>query len=162
MDEEEGYSPPSAFLCSIVAEEVAFGADPYGRANLALLLALTRDADQANRDWATMLLVHTGQDDEAIRAALRERLDDPFEDARLEALIGVAQREPEVALPIVAALLGEDMVFTGVLEAAAYVADARLLPVLRDFPARWRSDPFWVAAVTACESGTPPDWRSER
>jgi len=51
------------------------------------------DADDV-RDWATFGLGSLcTQDSQAIRAALRKRLEDPFEDARDEALWGLAQRK---------------------------------------------------------------------
>jgi HEAT repeat protein len=56
------------------------------------------DADDV-RDWATFGLgSQCSQDSQEIRAALRKRLGDPFEDARDEALWGLAQRKDPSSL----------------------------------------------------------------
>ena len=67
---DEGYSPPSDFLCSIVAEDVPLSGSPFAEANLRRLILLTGDPDHANRDWATFLLAQSEIDTPEVRAAL--------------------------------------------------------------------------------------------
>ena len=43
---DEGYSPPSDFLCSIVAEDVPLSGSPFAEANLRRLILLTGDPDR--------------------------------------------------------------------------------------------------------------------
>jgi HEAT repeat protein len=58
------------------------------------IIHLMGDEDDDVRDWATFGLGSLcTQDSQEIRAALRKRLEDPFEDARNEALWGLAQRK---------------------------------------------------------------------
>lgn len=65
------------------------------------LIALSADANDEIRDWATFglgQLVET--DTPQIRAALRARLDDPCVDARNEAIEGLATRNDQSVLPV--------------------------------------------------------------
>jgi hypothetical protein len=58
------------------------------------IIQLMDDEDDDVRDWATFGLGSLCKcDSQEIRAALRKRLEDPFEDARNEALWGLAQRK---------------------------------------------------------------------
>lgn len=65
-----------------IHDEISFQGDAFADANLARLIELTADADDSNRDWATMLLVGTKIDTPAVRAALRRAGDDPHIDTR--------------------------------------------------------------------------------
>ncbi|WP_448662349.1 lyase [Sphingomonas sp. CJ20] len=162
MTDEPEYRPTSAFLCSLIDEEPPLEGDAEADARAAQLIALTQDADPANRDWALMLLAQSERDDAETRAALVAGLDDENHDASLEALIGVAIREPLVALPRVAALLDEEGIDTLTLEAAAYVADASLLPALEGIRDELGGDgdmfdQILDEAIECCTRGTPPE-----
>jgi HEAT repeat protein len=66
------------------------------------LIELMNDESDVVRDWATFELGSIGkQDSPEIRAALRERVNDSFEDARDEAIWGLAQRKDAVGLSLV-------------------------------------------------------------
>lgn len=79
-----------------VACGVAGSAQPDVIETLKLLM---EDADDDVRKWATFGLgSQCGADSPDIRLALRQRLDDPFEVARDEALWGIARRKDREAL----------------------------------------------------------------
>jgi len=66
---------------------------------IATLIQLMDDAEDNVRDWATFELgTQCDVDTPEIREALRKRLDDSYEDARDEAIWGLAQRKEEPAL----------------------------------------------------------------
>ncbi|AJP73135.1 hypothetical protein [Sphingomonas hengshuiensis] len=162
MTDEPEYRPPSAFLCSLIDDEPTLAGDAEADARAATLIALTQDADPANRDWALMLLAQSERDDDATRAALAAGMDDDHRDAAGEALIGVAIREPERALPRVAELLGEEGIDSLTIEAAAYVADPSLVPALKEIRAELGGDDdlfdqILDEAIDCCTRGTPPE-----
>lgn len=165
---DERYEPTSDFLRAAMNVELSFGEHVYGQDNLARLIDLTRDAEAVNRDWATMLLAQTEEDSPAIRQAFRDRLNDPHKDTRMEALLGLAARDREGALPFVAAWLAGDLIDSLVLEAAALVADVSLLTLLDEIAASWRGDDPGEAimhdlamARRACADGMPRRWRDD-
>ncbi|RYG84362.1 MAG: lyase, partial [Alphaproteobacteria bacterium] len=129
-DETEDYRPPSQFLQRLIDDEPELTGSAEADALAAELIALTQDADAANRDWALMILGQSELETPEALAALVAGMDDAEHEAGLEALIGVAMRAPELALPRVKDLLDQDEVDSMALEAAAYVADPSLLPLL--------------------------------
>ncbi|MES2442777.1 MAG: lyase [Pseudomonadota bacterium] len=164
MRRGEGYCPESDWLMHAVRSQMDFEHGPDAAANLARLIALTRDAEASNRDWALLVLQQTALDTEDVRAALVAGLDDPDREARLEALIGVAKREPGRALPLVAALLAEDEIDSMTFEAAAYVADRALLPALEAVREGIEDeddlfDDLLAEAMACCAIQVAPDWR---
>ncbi|UZK64940.1 lyase [Sphingomonas sp. M1-B02] len=164
-DNKEGYRPPSAFLRDLIRRELPLSGGPTEDWRAAKLISLTRDADAANRDWALCLLQQSSLDTPEVRAALVAGMDDPHHEASLEALIGVAVRDRVTALPRVAALLEGEWISSMVLEAAAIVADASLMPALEAIVAELgadRDDAFDATlreALECCSSGVPPEWR---
>lgn len=159
------YVPPSGFLQDLLRRDLPLSGGPAEDWRAAKLISLTRDADAANRDWALCLLQQSELDTPEVRAALIAGMDDPHHEASLEALIGVAIRDRMTALPRVAALLESEWVNSMVLEAAAIVADASLLPALEAIAAELgmdEDDTFDNAlreALECCASGVPPEWR---
>ena len=156
----DGYFPPSDFLQACIDGDVTLGGSRFGDANLARLIAMTRDADVVNRDWATMLLAQTGLDTTEVRAALVDRVADADAVVRGEALLGLAERDAAFTLPLVAKALGEGDANVPLFEAAEAIGDPALLPILLP----WRdersepSDPVdeaLEAAILAC-GGTSP------
>lgn len=165
MEREQRYLPPSDFLRMVMDDEIALGDDGFGRANLARLIALTRDSDPANRDWATMLLAQTGEDGPEIRQAFVDRLDDSHDETRLEALLGLAARDRPAALPVVREWLEKEWIDSMALEAAALIADPALSPLLDAIAAGWRSESpddrivgELETARRACASEVPEHW----
>jgi hypothetical protein len=151
------YQPPSAFLQDIVADNIPLAGSPFADANLRKLIALTRDPDRANRDWATMLLAQLETDTPAVREALLEASADEDLYVRGEAVLGLAQRDPSVALPLIQAALDGEFVCLQIFEAAALVAHPSLVAGLRhfadggeDYVNGWARD-----ALAACQSNAP-------
>jgi hypothetical protein len=65
------------------------------------LMTLMQDTDDEVRNWATFGLgTQCNGDSPEIRKALRERLDDPFPDARDEAVWGLARRRDRIGLQL--------------------------------------------------------------
>jgi HEAT repeat protein len=150
---DEGYEPPSDFLKAMIRDEVPFiGA--FGEANLESLIQMTRDADRANRDWATMLLAQLERDTGEIREALLAAAADEDQYVRGEAILGIAQRAPSLALPLIHAALQEDTVCLQIFEAAAAVAHPSLVESLRGFTdGEEYIDQLARDALVACEAG---------
>ena len=120
------------------------------------LLALSTDEDENVRDWACFQLGRQLPeiDTPELRAALAARLDDPHEDTRCEAIVGLASRHDPRALPPLLAMLEAGSSLTLLVEAAAWIGDASLVPHLLDFA----SDDEVEAALDRCD----PERRTRR
>jgi hypothetical protein len=154
----ERYEPASDFLKAVVAEEVPLSGSAFADANMRQLIAMTKDEDVSNRDWATMLLAAEEADTPEIRGALLSAANDENDVVRAEALVGIAQRDRGLALPLVLKALSGEWVSMPVFEAAALVADRALVDVLR--PWTEPSDNDWLdrlarEALAACENSPP-------
>lgn len=153
----ERYEPASDFLKAVIADEIPLSGSSYAEANMRQLIALTRDPDLSNRDWATMLLASEDADTPEIRAALLVAANDENGVVRGEALEGLARRDRKLALPLAMKALSEDQASMAVFEAAALIADPALVEALR----RWTEDSenAWLDglarnALEACERGS--------
>jgi HEAT repeat protein len=106
-----------------------------------LLIRLSSDEDDAVRDWATFGLGSmTDFDSAELRAALMERITDANDEARLEALLGLARRKDvRVIEPLIEELTSENVGLLA-LEAAEEAADFRLLPPLLLLKESWIDD----------------------
>ncbi len=162
----EEYRPASDFLIMLVHNEIPLTGSPMAEANLARLIELTADTDDSNRDWATMLLVHSEIDTPEVRDALRRAADDPHAGTRCEALLGLVTREPDFALPRVAAMLEAEEICSETIEAAALLADPSLVPILEALTEAWADDDdrwfrkLLTEALRACRTGVPVQaWR---
>ena len=131
--ESEGYLPASDFLVSLMNEEIPIDDTDFGRANLRLLIALTQDTDRPNRDWATMLLGHSGPQTDEVRDALLRAADDEDQYVRGEAIQALAERDRSAALRLVERELASPSVCVAVFDAAAELADPSLVPLLEPF-----------------------------
>ena len=152
------YEPPDAFLKSLIDDEAPLtGAE--GESNCRRLMMLMRDEDPANRDWATLLLAQQGMDTDEVRQALLAAAEDENEYVRAEAILGLAQRDKALALPLLRRELGGECVAVPLLEAAALVADPSLVPDLRDFTVPSDNSPLdelAAEALSACERAARP------
>lgn len=152
---EERYTPPSDFLQAVINEEVPFGEHDFGEKNLARLITMTQDPDLANRDWATLLLSQLGIDRLDVREALINAATDESPAVRAEAILGLAQLDRSVALPLVKKELKGELVNMPLLEAATIVADAALIEDLEAFTAPSDNkilDQMVADAINACRS----------
>lgn len=154
----EPYHPASDFLKAIVADEVPLAGSPFAEANLRRLIEMTRDDDLSNRDWATMLLSQQDIDTPELREALLVAARDEDADVRAEALLGLAQRDRAIALPLAVQALSAESASLPVFEAAALIAD----PLLVDLLLPWTEpsdhpylDKLAQEALAACRSGLP-------
>jgi HEAT repeat protein len=116
---------------------------------VAALIALSADVNDEVRNWATFGLGWSIEaDGDDIRAALWQRCSDPYADAREEGIRGLARRRDRRALPLVARLLstGDPLLLT--FEAAGFLADPSLLPLLANYDS---DDSFVPEALAACD-----------
>lgn len=152
----ERYEPPSDFLKALIADEVPLTGGSFADANLRRLIEMMRDDDLANRDWATMLLAQQEIDTPEVRNALLIAADDEDTVVRAEALLGLAQRDKALALPLVkAALLGKDACMS-LFKAAETIADPSLVPFLNawaELSGDKLLDGCAFDALTACQMG---------
>jgi HEAT repeats/PBS lyase HEAT-like repeat len=105
------------------------------------LIALTADEDPQVRDWACFGLgTQMASDTPAVRDALAARIDDPHDDTRAEAFMGLARRrDPRVLGPLLAAL-ARDTIFTLEIDAAGEYADPRFHPLLVNISKWWQDE----------------------
>lgn len=153
------YEPKSDALKSFAASEAATSDAPPTKTDLRLLLVMIKDDDHSNRDWAAFLLSICSLDTPEVREALLRAAtdDDPYVSG--EAILGLAKRSPELALPFVQKALTADRVVLQVFEAAAFLAHPSLVEDLCCF-LEPSGDPVVdeVAseAFDACKSGIRP------
>ena len=151
----ERYEPSSDFLLMVIDKEISFEGE-FGARNLKRLIALTRDSDSSNRDWATLLLAQTELDTPDIRAVFLERARDQHDGTRAEAILALAERRAPEALALVEAALNAESVGTIAVEAAGYVGDPALLPALHELRDWWDiHKDLLERTITACEKGKP-------
>lgn len=153
----ERYEPPSDFLKAVAAEDVPLAGSALAEANLRRLIAMTRDPDPVNRDWATFLLAQEEVDTPEVREALLRAAEDEHVYVRGEAILGLATLDAALALPLLRRELGRESVSVMVLEAAALAAHPSLAEGLRAFAEPSgddRLDALALEALRACESGT--------
>jgi HEAT repeat protein len=150
------YEPASDFLKAVISDDVPLSGSAFGDANFRRLIAMTSDADKSNRDWATLLLSQQDSDTTDVRLALLRAAEDEDQNVRAEAILGLAQRDWEIALPFIISALAGDYASMPLFEAAAIVADPSLLDVL----GHWiepSDDPFLDGlaqdAFDACAKG---------
>lgn len=154
----ELYRPASDFLEAVAAEQVPLFGSDFADANLQRLIAMTRDADRSNRDWATFLLSQQDVDTQQVRDALTVSAQDEDDVVRAEAILGLAQRDKALALPFAKIALIGDYGCMPLFEAAALIAD----PSLVEFLLPWVEtseddylDELAREAMLACQHGRP-------
>jgi HEAT repeat protein len=137
------------------------------------LIELSRDESARVRDWATFGLGsqvgsvdpdvegEDAVDTPALRDALADRLNDPHEDARCEAIVGLAMRRDPRVLPVLVRELEKGPELSLILEAARWAASPALCPSLRKLASSTDSAAlaFWnqsglKEALAACCAGS--------
>src|SRR5688572_17227576 len=121
----ERYEPPSDFLKMLIHDDSSLEGNMQD-ADLHALIVMTSDAHPANRDWATLLLAQQEIDTPEVRQALLRAADDEEYCVRAEAILGLAQREKALALPLLQRELSGESVCLPLLEAAIIVAHPSL------------------------------------
>ena len=98
------------------------------------LIRLSRDPDAATRNWATFGLGRqVGVDSAEVREALWARTDDKDPDVREEGICGLARRRDRRMLPLVADLLAAGDAHSWLFDAAAWLGDESLVPLLEEY-----------------------------
>jgi HEAT repeat protein len=98
---------------------------------IAGLIVLSRDTDDATRDWATFgLAQQTALDTPALRDALAARLTDTDPEIRGEAMIGLASRKDERAATAIEAALRGPFYGDWPLEAVEHLAKPGWIPLI--------------------------------
>ena len=113
--------------------------EPFLAFALDALISLSADPDGEVRNWACFGL-GTQLDDEDgtwIREALAARLTDTHDEARREALVGLARRRDPRALPAVRKALSQDDVWLLEVEAAGALGDPSLHELVLMHAAEW-------------------------
>lgn len=157
------YEPVSDFLKAVAAGDVSLSGSVFAAANRAKLIELTQDADTSNRDWAVMLLSQVEDARPDILVALRAAADDADPIVRAEAILGLAYRDPAIGFALVLRELDGGNCAVPILEAAAHLAEPKLIAALQPYAAP--SDDPWLDrlvtdAVIACEKGAEAEHRA--
>jgi HEAT repeat protein len=122
------------------------------------LIFLSSDESAKVRDWATFGLGSMSEiDSPEIRNALVARLDDPDEDTRGEAIVGLSVRKDERVIAAILSALEERSCRSLVFEACEVFPHATFLPRLREFFEANPDDKDIADAVSACTTGIPRD-----
>jgi len=162
MTEDAPYEPTSGFLIDVVNETVPLSGSEFADHNLRRVIDYLTDAEAVNRDWAAFILGDPDLDSPMIREALLSAATtDRSPLVRAEALRGLAQLSPALALPHVHHALSADMVLLNVFEAAEIIAHPSLVDALRPWTDP-SDDPYLddlvAAAITACERGKAEEY----
>lgn len=157
MTDNAPYQPTSGFLIDVLNESGPLSGSELANHNLRRVIDYLADADAVNRDWAAFILGNAGRDTPVIRdALLTAATTDCSPRVRAEALRGLAQMAPALALPHVHQALSADNVLVNVFEAAEIIADPSLVDALRPWSDP-SDDPYLdglvAAAIAACERG---------
>jgi HEAT repeat protein len=137
--------------------------DDAGEREVApLLIEMFDDEEDEVRDWATFALgVQMDIDTPEVREALAQRLNDAGGDTAGEAAVGLARRRDPRVLNVLLNGLSDPNVGNLFVEAAAHVADERLVPALQALKEQgWESNneprPYLLdEALEACRTGVP-------
>lgn len=113
-----------------------------------VLFSLMEDEDDSVRDWATFAVgiwnyfesgVWQFHDAPEVRAALRKRLRDPFDDARREAIWGLARRKDPLGVKLLLECLESSDCWQGDVDAATETLECEHGAPLEDICQRLRS-----------------------
>lgn len=125
---------------------------------IEVLIGLTRDQETYIRDWACFALgTQVEVDTPNLRDALAERLSDEDDDARCEAMVGLARRKDRRVISPLLEALASKPVWTMEVEAASLIADPRLHPELIALRGWWDVDEELLEkAILACSPRPEP------
>jgi len=154
------YEPASDFLKKFDCETVPLEGHEFGDANLRRLLKLMHDRDSSNRDWATFIVSTSDVASDAVFGALLKNSTDSHVDTKDEAILGLAKRGHPSAFSLVENRLADERIGDLVIEAAGFVANRGLLPILEDILKTWDDDEDenLKRAIQACKNETRGDW----
>jgi hypothetical protein len=133
---------------------------PPGHPVVHALLRAMEDESDSVRDWATFALgTQTDVDSALVRDAFAHHLDDDGCDTAAEAARGLARRKDRRVYPVLVQRLADPDVDDTYVEAAAELADPRLLPLLEALrDGGWADEAsvpdYLDAAILACSTAT--------
>jgi HEAT repeat protein len=132
-----------------VARGIPVGIDPLPPEAVQTLTVMLHDEDSDVRDWAAFALGVRENDNPELRDALARLLFDADEDTAAEAAYALALRKDPRVLPVLERALAQP---TGRLyfEAAAALADPKLLPTLRKLRDASPEDADLERTIVAC------------
>lgn len=130
---------------------------------IEMLLLLMADENGDVRDWATFSVgTHTDIDTPEVRQALFARLYDPHDDTHSEAVVGLARRGDERAVPAIRqrceeALQDDWELGSAWFDAAAEIAAPELLPCLEAMVGVGEIETDLDHAIRRCRGEVSPD-----
>lgn len=108
---------------------------------ISLLIRLTQDTDSKVRDWATFGIGTISEvDTPEVRDALADRMADADDDARGEALVGLARRKDQRVVEALKRELSGECIGTLSVEAAELIGSAELRSLLLELRDWWDVD----------------------
>jgi HEAT repeat protein len=130
------------------------------RLAIGTLIALSDDEDGDVRNWALFALARQYEiDTPQLRELFLRHLDDLHDDAREEAMVGLARRRDGRAFDAVRDALDPDAATRVAIEAAAHLGDERLIERLEELAeAGWSDDDTLQAAIRTCDPGQRTYW----
>lgn len=142
------------------SEEVRYGvvhglSGQHAEEAVAALIELSADENSNARDWATFELgsILDDIDTPLLRDALFARTEDPDDDTRGEALVGLARRKDERVIEPLIRELRSPNVGSLAVDAAHLMADSRLCAPLIDLKAEIGDDSEVEEALASCGCG---------
>lgn len=126
---------------------------PEDERGIQRLIELSNDQDEKVRDWAVFGLgTRLDSDSTDVREALYQRIDDPDDDTRDEALLGLARRgDMRVIEPLLTRLRSDEVSELNV-EAAREIGASGLHEALVDLRSWWDIDPNLLTdAIERCQ-----------
>ncbi len=129
-----------------VRENVAFALGCFEKTEIAEpLLLLTADEDKEVRNWAAFGLRQLNSDKvrsdtPRLRDGLAKMLEDPYEEARREAICALAHLKDSRVFGPVSKELDTYDIFYEIIEAAGNLGDIRLLGRLEELREEWKDD----------------------
>lgn len=130
------------------------------RLAIGTLVALSGDEDGDVRNWALFALARQYEiDTPELRDLFVQHLDDAHEEAREEAMAGLARRRDGRAFDAVLAALDPEVATRVAIEAAAQLGDERLLESLEELvQLGWDDDETLQDAIRACDPEQRARW----
>jgi HEAT repeat protein len=130
------------------------------RLAIGTLIALSDDEDGDVRNWALFALARQYEiDTPQLRELFLRHLDDPHDDAREEAMVGLARRRDGRAFGAVRAALDPEAATRVAIEAAAHLGDDRLVGRLEELAETgWSDDDTLQAAIRTCDPDQRAHW----
>ncbi|MBS1996706.1 MAG: HEAT repeat domain-containing protein [Cyanobacteria bacterium SZAS LIN-2] len=121
--------------------------------SIKALIHLSKDCDSEVRNFATWGLADENTPNTAeIRNALFARLEDEFEEVRIEAMIGLACRKDRRVIPPLIKALNSPKISYGMIEAARQLEDPSLTPLLTKILEKLKNDNNRKLVVNALQS----------